>query len=74
MTSPLQTDASADGVTARVGLTQLRPVPAAGCDLHGRLKAAQARAAASYERTRELWQRTERLLANSSQRLFDDQL
>src|SRR5215467_11318030 len=41
------------------GLTEARSAPASGGDLPSRLRTARARAAASYERTRELWQRTE---------------
>jgi len=47
------------------GLAEARSAPASGGDLASRLRAAQARAAASYERTRELWQRTECMLADN---------
>ena len=50
------------------GLAEIRSAPAAGGpdgDLAYRLKAARAGAAATYERTMELWQRTECMLAQN---------
>jgi anti-anti-sigma regulatory factor len=42
-----------------------RPAPALGGDLSDRLATARAQAGASYQRTKELWQRTESILANN---------
>ena len=47
------------------GLAEARSAPASRGDLASRLRTARARAAASYERTRELWQRTECMLADN---------
>jgi anti-anti-sigma factor len=44
---------------------ETRPAPAPGDVLSDRLKTARARAAANYERTRELWQQTEGMLADN---------
>jgi anti-anti-sigma factor len=52
-------------IRGRNGLMETRPAPAPGDGLSDRLGTAQARAAASYERTRELWQQTEGMLADN---------
>ena len=79
MTSPLQTEVSWDGVVPTVTVTgeldtaaanalrhrQGGPALAAHDGLSDRLKTARVRAAASYERTRALWLRTESMLADN---------
>jgi anti-anti-sigma regulatory factor len=53
-------------IVGRIGIAgEGRPVPAPFGDLADRLVTARAQAAASYERTRELWQRTESMLVNN---------
>src|SRR5215471_10702293 len=50
-------------IFGRVGHTETGPAPVPVDDLSDRLKTARTQAAASYRRTRELWQQTEAMLA-----------
>jgi len=52
-------------IFGRTGLAETGSAPAAEDGLAGRLKTARTRVVASYERTRELWQRTQCMLADN---------
>ena len=52
-------------IFGRADHTETGPAPAPIDDLSERLKVARARAAANYERTRQLWQQTEGMLADN---------